>query len=182
MRSSGRHLAAIAAALLLGTGASAEDCRKLIQGLDAYEREVKRAIRDEPEDLPKELGRHARALEAGDPARADRIQRKIREGLIALEGIDPPPDLARLHSGMVDYQGAGVAVLDARDAGDVPGRRTAELETWLGLQRLFTDLRAVFVAHGCNQGDVEALDRHYLPELAKHIEAIRSGQDPPDFY
>ena len=108
----GRFIVITIATLAVGSEAKAEDCKKSIAGLDAYERELKQAIRDEPEDLPKELRRYAKALASGDPAQADRIQRRTRRGLVGLNMIDPPPDLARLHDGMIAYYRAGVAVLD----------------------------------------------------------------------
>ena len=82
-------------------------------------------MRDEPEDLPKELQRYARALESEDAAQADRIQQKIRAGFSGLREIDPPPDVTQLHADMIDYYRAGVAVLDARDMGDDRARHTA---------------------------------------------------------
>ena len=180
MHPMGKIISVVAAALAIGIAAPADDCRRPITGLESYERELKRALQDEPEDLPKELQRYGRALDSGDAAQAERIQRKIRSGRVALETIAPAPDLARLHADLIDYYSAGVAVLDARSRGDDRARSAAELETWLGLRRFFTNLRALFVEHGCNQGDVEALDQHYLPALDEQIERLRSGRDPLD--
>jgi hypothetical protein len=170
----------IVATFAIGAEALAEDCKQSITGLDSYERELKQAIRDEPEDLPKELQRYAKALGSGDSAQADRLQRKVRAGYAELKMIASPPSLAQLHADLIDYYRAGVAVLDALDSGDDRARRNAELETWLGLKRFFLNLRALSIEHRCNEGDLEALDQHYLPEIEKRIEQMRSGQDPPD--
>lgn len=162
--------------------ALAQGCPALLKGLESWESEMKNAIRDEPEDLPKELARYSKALESQDAAQADRIQQKIRNGYNGLKAISPPSEVAVMHSDMIDYYRAGVAVLDARNSGDHQARHAAEIDTWLGLKRFFTNVRDLFVEHDCNAGDVEAIEEHYLPELEKQLAEMLMGGSLPAHY
>jgi hypothetical protein len=176
MQAIGRMTVVLTTILAIGAETSGADCPPLTERIDSYERELKTAMRDEPEDLPNELRRYARALESDDAAQADRIQQKIRAGFSGLLEIDSPPDVARLHADMIDYYRAGVAVLDARDRGDDQARHRAEIQTWLGLKQYFTNIRELLVEHDCNAGDIAAIDEHYLPELEEHLEQMRTGR------
>ena len=162
--------------------AMAQGCPSLMDGIGTWEGELKEVLRDEPEDLPKELERHGRALASHDVDRADRIQERIRAGYRGLKTISPPSEVEKLHSDMIDYYRAGVAVLDARKSGDDRARHAAEIETWVGLKAFFTNLRDLFVEHDCNAGDVEAIEQHYLPELEAHLVEMRRGESLPAHY
>jgi hypothetical protein len=171
-------VAIVVATLGLAATAGAQSCNRAVPGLAAYEGDLKRAIQDEPEDLPMELRRHLKALASGDVAQADRVDAKVRRAHAALSELSPASGLVRLHGDMTDYYGAGVAVLDARSRGDEAAERAALLETWVGLRSFFANIRDLAVEHGCNAGDVEAIDQHYLPRLDAQIARLRRGEEP----
>jgi hypothetical protein len=164
------------------TQALAGDCTPMLERIAPYERGVGEAIDDEAEDLPKELSRYSRAMQSGHSDQAERINRKIRSGLVALEALDAPVEVAKLHAGLIDYYRAGVAVLDARAHGDEAAHHAAEIETWLGLRSYFKNLRDLFVEHDCMPGEVEAINDDYLPMLDEQIAKLRSGESPPAHY
>jgi hypothetical protein len=180
MRSIGGSLAVILAALGMASSTFAADCKPLIKGMDAYEHGMKDALNDEPEDLPKELRRFKKALASGDTAQADRIQKKIRRAPGSLRSKKAPPALRTLHADMIEYYEAGVAVLDATSRDDKDARRAAEIETWIGLRKYFTNIRDVFVEFRCNEGDVEAIEANYFPMLDAEIDALRSAVAAPE--
>ena len=128
--------------LALSVPAQAADaCAEWKQSYAGYEDEVQKAIRDEPEDLPKELRRHAKAVADGHNDQAMRIDRKIRGGLVALRAIDPHPDMTRFHTELLACYQNGVAVLDATHRGDGQGRNEAEVRTWEAFRRMIVSVR-----------------------------------------
>ena len=174
-------IAALLAVLLgLPAGASADDCGPLDERIAGYERELKDALRDEPEDLPFSLRSWERARENGPQAKAQRIETKTREGLVALKAIEAPQDVARLHADMIDYYRAGVAFLDATEREDAAARQQAEIAVWLGLKRFMTNLRDLFTLHDCNADEVAAIEAEYLPKLDEAVARLRAGERPSD--
>ena len=166
----------------LGSEALAGECPTLIASIDVYDPLMKEAIDDEPEDLPKELHRYGRALASSDTAQAARIQGQIEKAFAAMQSIDPPIEVSKVHSGLVDYYRAGVAVIAARKLDDQAAQHAAEIETFVGLKQYFVNVRDVFAEHGCGEGEVEAINQHYLPRLDQHIEAMRNGAPVPARY
>jgi hypothetical protein len=162
--------------------ALAGECPALMASVDVYDRLMSEAIDDEPEDLPKELHRYGRALASGDTAQAARIRGKIEKAFAAMQSVKPPIEVSKLHSGLVDYYGAGVAVIAAREQDDQAAQHAAEIETFVGLKQYFVNVRDVFAEHGCGEGEVEAINEHYLPRLDQHIEAMRNGAPAPARY
>lgn len=164
--------------LLLAVSPSArgaDHCAEWQKGFAAYEDEVEKAIQDEPEDLPRELRRHAEAIASGNNDYAERIEKKIRGGLTGLQAIDPDPDMTRFHADLIACYRNGVAVLDAEQRGDGPGRQEAEIRTWESFRRMFTTVRDLLVERECSPGDVAAIDQDYLPHIDAEIEALKSG-------
>ena len=154
---------------------SADDCAEWKATFATYENEVERAIQDEPEDLPKELRRHAKAVANGYTDQAQKIDAKIRGGLTGLRAIEPPPDMTRFHANLVDCYLNGVAVLDAENRGDGPGRNEAEIRTWQAFRRMFMTVRDLLTERGCDPGDVTAIEQKYLIHIDAEIEALKSG-------
>jgi len=154
---------------------AADDCAEWKQTYAGYEDEVQKAIRDEPEDLPKELRRHAKAIADGDADQAARIDRKIRGGLVTLRAIKPHPDMVRFHTELLDCYRNGVAVLDASHRGDVPGRNDAEIRTWQAFRRMMVSVRDLLAERGCDPAEVEAIDQNYLGHIDAEIESLTSG-------
>jgi hypothetical protein len=152
----------------------ADDCEAWKRSYATYEDEVTEAIQDEPEDLPRELRRHAEAVKNGQADYAERIENKIRNGLTGLLAIHPHPEMARFHTDLVACYGNAVAALDAEDRGDAAGHRAAELQTWQTFRGLIVTVRDLLAAHGCDPGEVEAIDQKFLPEIDARIEALRS--------
>ena len=161
----------IVATLALG----ADDCEEWKRSYASYEDQVYEAIRDEPEDLPDQLRRHATAIANGNTEYAERIENKIRNGLSGLLAIQPDPDMARFHTDLVACYRSAVAALDAANRGDGRGRRTAELHTWQAFRSLIVTMRDLLVAHDCDPGEVDAIDQKFLPEIDAQIEALRSA-------
>ena len=155
-----------------------DDCAEWKQTYAGYEDEVTKAIRDEPEDLPKELRRHAKAVASGDTAQALKIDRKIRGGLVVLRAITPPPDVTRFHTELLACYSSGVAVLEASHRGDDPGRREAEIQTWEAFRRMMVSVRDLLAERGCDQEEVDAIDQKYLGHIDAEIEALKSGTNP----
>ena len=172
----------VIASVTLIPAAWASDCSMLEKKIDSYERQLKAAIRDEAEDLPMELRRFAKALASGDVSRAERIENEIRTGYANLRTIEPSSGLTKLHVDMTDYYRAGVAVLDAQRADDASTLKAVEVETWVGLRAYYANVRDLFAAHGCNEGDVKAIDERYLPVLNERIEKLRKGEPISDHY
>lgn len=156
-------------------------CDEWKRSLAAYEHEVSAAIQDEPEDLPGQLRRHAKALARGYTDQAERIEAKIRGGLTGLEAIDPHPDMRRFHTELIHCYRNGVAVLDAQRSGDAPGSLAAEVRTWQAFRKMIVAVRDLLEAHGCDPGDVEAIDQKYLVHIDAEIEALKARADrkPP---
>ena len=150
-------------------------CDEWKRNYASYEDAVYEAIQDEPEDLPKELRRHAKALARGYNDQAAKIDAKIRGGLTGLEAIDPHPDMRRFHTELTHCYRNGVAVLDAERRGDGPGRLAAEVRTWQAFRQMFVTVRDLLEAHGCDSGDVEAIDQKYLIHIDAEIEALKAG-------
>ena len=140
----------------------ADDCTEWKRTYATYEDEVYKAIQDEPEDLPKELRRHAKANANGYTDQAKKIESKIRGGLTGLLAIDPHPDMTRFHADLIDCYRNGVAVLDAEARGDGPGRNAAEIRTWQAFRRMFVTVRDLLVSD-------------YLRHIDGEIEALKSG-------
>lgn len=155
-----------------------DDCAEWKQTYAGYEDEVTKAIRDEPEDLPKELRRHAKAVADGHNDQAMRIDRKIRGGLVALRAIDPQPDMTRFHTELLACYQNGVGVLDATHRGDGQGRNEAEVRTWQAFRRMIVSVRDMLAEKGCDPEEVEAIDQKYLGHIDAEIEALKSGTNP----
>jgi hypothetical protein len=176
------HLVVISVLVFVAQSAAA-DCQPFMETISGYEREVKEAMHDEPEDLPKELSRYEKARQSNyTTEQAERIEKKIRAGYLGMKMIKPPASVTKLHADMVDYYKSGVAMLDAIERDDAEDRRAAELATWVGLKKYFLNIRVLFVKHDCNMGDVEAIDAHYLPMLDETIEGLRRGTAAPSTY
>lgn len=163
------------------SSAFAGDCEPLMKQIEPYDRALKEALDDEPEDLPKELDRHAEFIRSGETDRAMALDHEIRSGLAGLMTIDAPQPLQTLHSGLIAYYRAGVSVLDAQKQGGT-ALHDAEIETWTGLKNYYVNLRDVLVAHQCMPGDVEAIEEHYLPTLEAQLEELRNGKPLPAHY
>jgi len=172
------HLVVVSVLAFAAQGAVAADCQPFIEGISVYERELKNAIHDEAEDLPKELARYERARQSRYSDQAERIENKIRAGYVGMRRLQPPANVAKLHADMVDYYKSGVAMLDAIERRDAEGRDAAEIATWVGLRQYFLNIRKLFVEHDCNSGDVEAIDTHYLPKLDETIDNLRREMVP----
>ena len=159
----------------------ADSCDEWKRSYSVYEDEVSEAIQDEPEDLPKELRSHGKALARGDTDYAERIETKIRGGLVGLRKIKPHPDMTGFHADLIECYRNGVAVLDADRNGDGPGRLAAEVRTWQAFRRMFVTVRDMLAARGCDPGDVEAINQKYLTYIDAEIEALkaRADRDPP---
>lgn len=155
----------------------ADYCAEWQKTYAGYEGEVYEAIRDEPEDLPKELRRYREAISRGHNDQAEKIERKVRDGLTGLLTIEPVPEMTRFHSDLVECYRSGIDVLDARRRGDVPGGTTAELQTWRAFRRLFVGVRDLLSEHGCGAGDVEAIDQKLLPEIDRQVEALQGASE-----
>ena len=155
----------------------ADSCDEWKRSYAAYEDEVSKAIQDEPEDLPKELRRYAKALASGYTDQAEKIETKIRGGLTGLQGINPHADMTRFHADLIDCYRNGVAVLDADRSGDGPGRLAAEVRTWQAFRQLFVTVRDLLDARGCDPGDVEAIDQKYLAHIDAEIEILKARAD-----
>lgn len=177
MKSSNLQKAATLGILLVALclpARATELCDEWKRSFAAYEHEVSAAIQDEPEDLPRELRRHAKALARGYTEQAERIEAKIRDGLTGLEAIDPHPDMRRFHAELTHCYRNGVAVLDAERNGDGPGSLAAEVRTWQAYRKMFVAVRDLLEAHGCDPGDVEAIDQKALAHIDAEIEILRS--------
>ena len=164
--------------LLLAVSLSAhgaDDCADWKQSYAAYEDEVEKAIQDEPEDLPQELRRHAKAIASGNNDYAERIENKIRGGLTALQAINPHPDMTRFHAELLACYRNGVAVLDAEQRGDGPGRQEAEIRTWQAFRRMIVSVRDLLAERGCDQEEVDAIDQKFLGHIDAEIEALKRG-------
>lgn len=155
----------------------ADSCDEWKRTYAVYEDEVYKAIQDEPEDLPRELRRHAKALSSGQTDQAERIDQKIRGGLVGLEAITPHPEMARFHADLIDCYRNGVDVLDADRSGDGPGRRAAEVRTWHAFREMFVTVRDMLVDRGCDPGDVQAIEQKYLIQIDAEIEAAKARAD-----
>lgn len=153
----------------------ADDCTEWKKTFATYEDEVYKAIQDEPEDLPKELRRHAKAIANGYTDQAERIEKKIRGGLTGLQAINPHPDMTRFHADLIDCYRNGVAVLDAEQRGDGPGRNAAEIRMWQAFKRMFVTVRDLLASRECDPGDVEAIEQKYLVHIDEQIETLKSG-------
>jgi hypothetical protein len=153
---------------------AADLCDEWKRNYAAYENEISAVIQDEPEDLPKELRRYARALARGYTDQAEQIETKIREGLTGLGEIDPHPDVRRFHTELTNCYRNGVAVLDADRSGDGPGRLVAEVRTWQAFRQMFVTVRDLLEAHGCDSGEAEVIDQKYLVRIDAEIEALRA--------
>jgi hypothetical protein len=154
---------------------AADDCAEWKLSYAGYEDEVQKAIKDEPEDLPKELRRHAKAVADGHDDQAMRIDRKIRGGLVALRAIEPHPDMTRFHTELLACYQNGIAVLDASNRGDGSGGNEAEIRTWQAFRRMIVSVRDMLAEKGCDPEEVEAIDRKFLGQIDAEIEALKSG-------
>lgn len=155
----------------------ADSCDEWKRTYAGYEDEVSKAIQDEPEDLPKELRRYAKALASGYTEQAEKIEAKIRGGLTGLQEIDPHPEMRRFHADLIECYQNGVAVLDADRNGDGPGRLAAEVRTWQAFRQMFVTVRDLLDARGCDPGDVEAIDQKYLAHIDAEIEILKARAD-----
>jgi hypothetical protein len=167
--------------LVSASTAIAGDCEPLMKQIEPYDRALKEALDDEPEDLPKELSRHAEFIRSGETERAMVIDNEIRSGLAGLLKIESPQPLQTLHAGLIAYYRAGVSVLDTQKQGGA-ALHDAEIETWTGLKNYYVNLRDLFVAHDCMPGEVEAIEEHYLPKLEAQLEELRKGKPLPVHY
>ena len=66
--------------LVSASTAIAGDCKPLMKQIEPYDRALKEALDDEPEDLPKELRRHAEFMRSGQTDRSMAIDHEIRSG------------------------------------------------------------------------------------------------------
>jgi len=178
-----KFAASLSVALLLvpASTAIAGDCKPLMKQIEPYDRALKEALDDEPEDLPKELSRHAEFIRSGQTERSMAIDHDIRSGLAGLLKIEAPRPLLILHTGLIAYYRAGVSVLDAQQQGGA-ALHDAEIKTWTGLKNYYVNLRDLLVAHDCMPGDVEALEEHYLPTLEAKLEEMQKGEPLPAHY
>ncbi len=167
--------------LVSASTAIAGDCKPLMKQIEPYDRALKEALDDEPEDLPKELRRHAEFMRSGQTDRSMAIDHEIRSGLAGLLKIEAPQPLLTLHAGLIAYYRAGVSVLDAQKQGGA-ALNDAQIETWTGLRNYYVNLRDLLVAHDCMPGDVEAIEEHYLPTLEVQLEELRKGKPLPAHY
>jgi hypothetical protein len=176
-------VASVSVGLLLvsGSTAFAGDCKPLMKQIEPYDRALKQALDDEPEDLPKELNRHAELIRSGETERAMAIDHEIRSGLAGLLKIEAPQPFLKMHAGLIVYYRAGVSVLEAQKQGGA-ALHDAEIETWTGLKNYYVNLRDLLVAHDCMPGDVEAIEEHYLPTLEAQLEEMRKGKPLPAHY
>jgi hypothetical protein len=152
----------------------ADSCEEWKRSYSVYEDEVSAAIQDEPEDLLKELRNHAKALARGNTDYAERIETKIRGGLVGLRKIDPHPEMARFHGELIECYRNGVDVLDADRSGDGPGRLAAEVRTWQAFRQMFVTVRDMLAARGCDPEEVEAIDQKFLTYIDAEIEILKA--------
>ena len=153
----------------------ADDCAEWKRGFAVYEDEVEKAIQDEPEDLPKELRRHAKAVANGYTDQAEKIDRKIRGGLSGLQAINPHPDMAGFHVELLACYRNGVAALDSEQRGDGSGRHAAEISTWQAFRRMIVSVRDLLAEHGCDPEEVDAFSQEFLPQIDAEIAALKDG-------
>lgn len=166
----------VATLVLLSLPSQAQDaCRRWKDSCGPYEQALKIAVPDEPEDVLKELRRHARAISNGHSEKAAASEKKIRDGLIGLQSIVPPPGMERFHGAMVECYRHAVAALDAEARGDRSLRRAAEIRSWHAMREFFVAMRDLLSEHGCSPEEVEAINRRALPQIDAEIEALRRG-------
>ncbi len=166
----------VMALLLLSWPAQGQEaCRRWKNSCSAYEQALKERVPDEPEDVLKELRRHARATLNGQSQKAAKIEKRIRDGLVGLQSIVPPPGMGRFHGAMVECYRHAVAVLDAEARGDSFFQRAAEIRSWHAMRGVFVAMRDLLLQHGCSPEEVEAINRRALPQIDAEIEALRSG-------
>lgn len=162
--------------ILLTPTPGAADCSRWEASFSRYEEQVYEAILDEPEDLVQELERFTKAWRNGDVERAARIENKIRGGLAGLREIRPHPEMAKFHADLIEYYTHGVDVIDAEQSGNGRQRRSAEISTWQSFRAFFVTLRRVLADHDCDEGDIEAIDRKFLPHIDAQIARLAAGR------
>jgi hypothetical protein len=152
--------------ILLTSTPGAADCSRWESRFGRYEEQVYEAILDEPEDLVQELERFTKAWRNDAVERSARIENKIRNGLSGLREIRPHPEMAKFHTDLIEYYTHGVDVIDAEQSGNSRQRRSAEISTWQSFRAFFVTLRRILADHDCDEGDIEAIDRKFLPHIA----------------
>lgn len=67
-------------------------------------------------------------------------------------------------------------MIDAEHGGDARRRRSAEISTWQSFGAFFVTLRRVLADHDCDEGDIEAIDRKFLPHIDAQIARLSAGR------
>ncbi len=150
------------------------DCDEWQQTFASYEKELYAAINDEPEDIVQEIEWYLKAKSRNSTERMEKIASKTRLKLENLEKVIPPDEFDIMHSQMVECHRYAVAVIDAEEAENRTDSLEGQIEMWKSLREFFLSMKVFLVEYNCNPGDIESLDKKYLPHIKKMIEKLES--------
>ena len=159
-------LLVVAFSLLFPAGAKAgEPCEAWIASLSDYDAAFERVMQGEPQDLLRLVE------QARDPDRKAAAKQAAGAKLSGLKGIDPPPELSTLHSHLVAYVQAVVQAVAAAKPTDTDLSTPTLRLCYQALLDYYYSLRDLMRKHGCQGGDLEALEQNFIPALQRVLDS-----------
>ena len=134
-------------------------CDAWMASVKDYDAAFERVMHGEPEGLLQFV------KEARDPDQKAAAKKAAGVKLAGLKAIDPPPELSAVHSQLIAYAQAVVQAVTAAKPTDTDLSVPALRKCYSALLDYYASLRDLMRKHGCQGGDLEALEQNIIPQL-----------------
>jgi hypothetical protein len=146
------------------------NCDLWMQSIATYDRGVD-AILDggELDQLLDDLHEAISRMNEGSLTPLQKLQYRTSSQISALRKVDPPDELEPYHVKLVDYHFAVFRAARKAQRGSVTSRKRDLRVCYVTLLDCCEELHTLLVEHGCDSGDIQALEENILPDLRSRL-------------